>query len=381
MSRASCSDLLNDKGWLVEAQLHPLKAVQEFAVRNDMHVVDLTRISIGSKVLGYGTHSVVNEGQLVMPDGSFIPCVIKRREITIHNVLSILRELHAMHQCNHRFVIKILAIAIDTTLSIINICMPLAAYGTLWDILLPRIRPEWLTIPKLIGLLIEVAAGLAHVHSMNILHRDVKSLNILVTKDRHVLLGDFSIAIPITDLYVEGDGVIGTKLYTAPETEKQVWRESDTYSLAVTILQSLQFWKEGCVSEQSLDQLHQYISVDQSSRDTFIRDVINNLVSPPASLCLHQALFMCLQPEPYLRMSVSGLTAALRQVLLMITHCPIEKFVKDPTSDMCPQGVYCRDMGDSHRDTYRHVCKFGKDCKFALRGEKRHMIRYVHLAI
>ncbi len=50
----------------------------------------------------------------------------------------------------------------------------------------------------------------------------------------------------------------------------------------------------------------------------------------------------------------------------------------DQPTRICKFGINCRDMSDEHRDSYRHLCKLGRNCQFALRGDKRHMSRYIH---
>lgn len=44
---------------------------------------------------------------------------------------------------------------------------------------------------KLLGAL---ASGLAHIHSLGIIHLDIKPANVLITHDRHVILTDFGTA-------------------------------------------------------------------------------------------------------------------------------------------------------------------------------------------
>ena len=48
------------------------------------------------------------------------------------------------------------------------------------------------------------------------------------------------------------------------------------------------------------------------------------------------------------------------------------------TKPECEFGVDCRDMSDAHRDSVKHKCKLGRECKFALRGNREHMMRYTH---
>ena len=48
-------------------------------------------------------------------------------------------------------------------------------------------------------LFIQICLGLNYLHSKNILHRDLKTLNILLSKDKEAKLGDFGAAIKVNE--------------------------------------------------------------------------------------------------------------------------------------------------------------------------------------
>ena len=83
-----------------------------------------------------------------------------------------------------------------------------------------------------------VARALAYAHSMNIIHRDVKPANILITAAGEPMLSDFGVA-KILDLdeggTLTGTGVgVGTPEYMAPEQWlNQVVPQTDVYALGV----------------------------------------------------------------------------------------------------------------------------------------------------
>jgi serine/threonine protein kinase len=83
-------------------------------------------------------------------------------------------------------------------------------------------REHALGIAERVGLLIKVAAGLAHAHLNLVVHRDIKPSNVLVTARQHVKLVDFGIAKPLGDTTLEptlthlGGGPM-TPEYAAPE--------------------------------------------------------------------------------------------------------------------------------------------------------------------
>jgi serine/threonine-protein kinase len=88
----------------------------------------------------------------------------------------------------------------------------------------------------------QVAAGLAFAHRQQLLHRDVKPANILVTHDDVVKLGDFGIARAVAEnsIGVTQPGmVMGSVAYISPEQAqgKELDQRSDLYSLGVVLYQ------------------------------------------------------------------------------------------------------------------------------------------------
>ena len=83
----------------------------------------------------------------------------------------------------------------------------------------------------------ELASAIYYLHTRNIIHRDIKCLNILLTKDHQLKLADLG-ASKITDAQMLATRV-GTPLYLAPELVRQV-----PYDLKVDI------WALGCVLYQ-----------------------------------------------------------------------------------------------------------------------------------
>lgn len=76
----------------------------------------------------------------------------------------------------------------------------------------------------------EVAAGVAHLHSRNIIHLDLKPANIFITERGHLKIGDFGLATrwPRTDALsiVRGAAVVspGSKWEGATTSEETIWR-------------------------------------------------------------------------------------------------------------------------------------------------------------
>ncbi len=105
-------------------------------------------------------------------------------------------------------------------------------------------KRDKLPLDILVRILYEAGQGLAHIHNNNIVHKDVKPDNILVSADINtVKMTDFGIAkLPKKlwqkDIFPKGGTITkyGTISYVAPEqTEGRADFRSDIYSFGVTI--------------------------------------------------------------------------------------------------------------------------------------------------
>ena len=91
-------------------------------------------------------------------------------------------------------------------------------------------------------IIIQVLDALAHAHSYDIVHRDVKPHNIIVNKDGTAKITDFGIAKATSSLGLTETGtVMGTVNYTSPEQAKgkMATSESDLYSLGIVLYEML----------------------------------------------------------------------------------------------------------------------------------------------
>jgi NIMA (never in mitosis gene a)-related kinase len=59
--------------------------------------------------------------------------------------------------------------------------------------------------------------GLAYIHRKNVLHRDLKTLNIFLTKDDNVRIGDLGVAKVLSSQTQFAKTFVGTPYYLSPE--------------------------------------------------------------------------------------------------------------------------------------------------------------------
>jgi len=84
----------------------------------------------------------------------------------------------------------------------------------------------------------QVCLAIKHVHKQKIIHRDIKSQNVFLTKEGKVKLGDFGIARPLQLTVQKIKSVVGTPYYMSPEIceNKEYSFKTDIWSLGVLLL-------------------------------------------------------------------------------------------------------------------------------------------------
>ncbi|XP_035739609.1 eIF-2-alpha kinase GCN2-like isoform X1 [Vespa mandarinia] len=105
----------------------------------------------------------------------------------------------------------------------------------------------------------QILQGVDHIHSLGMVHHDIKPSNIFITAHFQIQLGDFGLACPLQRK--DHDSVFGTHMYAAPEQLKGKCNpKSDIYSIGIVLLELLIYTKtqmELCciIDELKKDQL------------------------------------------------------------------------------------------------------------------------------
>ncbi len=97
-----------------------------------------------------------------------------------------------------------------------------------------------LEINEAIGIGIQIAQGIEEAHKNNIIHRDIKPQNIIISKEGKVKVTDFGIAKAATSNTITSNAM-GSVHYISPEQARGGYSDekSDIYSLGVTLYEML----------------------------------------------------------------------------------------------------------------------------------------------
>ncbi|KAK2194294.1 hypothetical protein NP493_116g01001 [Ridgeia piscesae] len=134
----------------------------------------------------------------------------------------------------------------------------------------------------------QVASAVSHIHELGILHRDIKALNIFLTKSGLVKLGDFGISKILDSNSQLVDSYVGTPYYMSPELIKgeRYNQKSDIWSLGCVLYELLSLTKVFDATNPlrlASEIVHSQFDEVSPKYSSNIRTLVNNMLDKDAS--------------------------------------------------------------------------------------------------
>ncbi|WFC97003.1 non-specific serine/threonine protein kinase [Malassezia brasiliensis] len=186
-----------------------------------------------------------------------------------------IKELQFLRDLRHENIVRFIGVSVPTPPHPVPIMIvsELCSNGDLFDYIRNTPAPPDV---ELFALLLQIARGLDYLHTRTpmVIHRDCKSTNVLITKDRVAKISDFGFARAKRSHRVLVRSIVGTVNWQAPElwVPKPNYNEkADVWSAAMTFWEALQWHNpEKRYPFQGMNEHQIYLNVGQKQQRPFV---------------------------------------------------------------------------------------------------------------
>ncbi|KAK9106228.1 hypothetical protein Scep_023072 [Stephania cephalantha] len=283
-------------------------------------LVEATEDFDESKELGDGGFGTVYHGKL--RDGREV-AVKRLYEHNYKRVEQFMNEISILSRLRHKYLVSLYGCTSRDSRELLLV-YEFVSNGTVADHLHGNhAKAGHLTWPIRMSIAIESADALTYLHATEIIHRDVKTNNILLDKEFHVKVADFGLSrLFPTDVTHVSTAPQGTPGYVDPEYYQcyQLNDRSDVYSFGVVLIELIS-------SKPAVDiNRHRHeINLASMAINKIVNHALHELVDPSLGYesdyevrrmvtSVAELAFRCLQQEKEMRPTMKEVLESLKSI-------------------------------------------------------------------
>lgn len=186
-----------------------------------------------NKVIGAGSFGQVSKGTYQGKVVAIKQCKVEHE----NDRIMLLKEIHHLEKLRHPRLVSYLGSCYMK--QHVYILLEYMCGGSLFHLIFPGYGREKrkLTFTQKVDMAEHVTAGLTYLHDLNVVHRDLKTLNIILDDKLNCKICDFGLTVTLERTHMTVRSMQGSPRYMAPEQFESTSR----------ITEKVDIWAMGCV--------------------------------------------------------------------------------------------------------------------------------------